>query len=116
MHMLRQHDPRIDLERIKQSRPDNGCAQGICRIGVVGCESAPHPTPEGQASMSASRAQRVPVRSKSTPRSFYASSLTSLMRPGIAVLAHTRRAHPSLPVLMITGGHSEAAKTWCRRC
>ena len=35
--------------------------------------------------------------------------------PGIAALAHTRRAHPSLPVLMITGGHSEAVATWALR-
>ena len=35
--------------------------------------------------------------------------------PGIAVLAHTRRAHPSLPVLMITGGHSEAVALWALR-
>ena len=35
--------------------------------------------------------------------------------PGIAVLAHTRRAHPSLPVLMITGGHSEAVAIWALR-
>ena len=35
--------------------------------------------------------------------------------PGIAVLAHTRRAHPSLPVLMITGGHSEAVAVWALR-
>lgn len=35
--------------------------------------------------------------------------------PGIAVLAHTRREHPSLPVLMITGGHSEALALWALR-
>ena len=35
--------------------------------------------------------------------------------PGIAVLAHTRRAHPSLPVLMITGGHSEGVAIWALR-
>ena len=35
--------------------------------------------------------------------------------PGIAVLAHTRREHPSLPVLMITGGHSEAVALWALR-
>ena len=35
--------------------------------------------------------------------------------PGIAVLARTRRAHPSLPVLMITGGHSEAVALWALR-
>ena len=35
--------------------------------------------------------------------------------PGIAVLAHTRRAHPGLPVLMITGGHSEAVAIWALR-
>ena len=35
--------------------------------------------------------------------------------PGIAVLAHTRRAHPSLPVLMITGAHSEAVVLWALR-
>jgi hypothetical protein len=27
MHVLRQHDPRIDLERMKQPRPGDGCAQ-----------------------------------------------------------------------------------------
>ena len=35
--------------------------------------------------------------------------------PGIAVLAHTRHGHPSLPVLMITGGHSEAVAIWALR-
>ncbi len=35
--------------------------------------------------------------------------------PGIAVLTHTRRAHPSLPVLMITGGHSEGVAIWALR-
>ena len=35
--------------------------------------------------------------------------------PGIAALAHTRRTHPSLPVLMITGGHSEAVALWALR-
>ena len=35
--------------------------------------------------------------------------------PGIAALADTRRAHPSLPVLMITGGHSEAVAVWALR-
>ena len=35
--------------------------------------------------------------------------------PGIAALAHTRHAHPSLPVLMITGGHSEAVAIWALR-
>ena len=35
--------------------------------------------------------------------------------PGIAALADTRRAHPSLPVLMITGGHSEAVAIWALR-
>ena len=35
--------------------------------------------------------------------------------PGIAVLAHTRRAHPNLPVLMITGSHSEAVALWALR-
>ena len=35
--------------------------------------------------------------------------------PGIAVLTHTRRAHPSLPVLMITGGHSEEVAIWALR-
>ena len=35
--------------------------------------------------------------------------------PGIAALAHTRHAHPSLPVLMVTGGHSEAVAIWALR-
>ncbi len=35
--------------------------------------------------------------------------------PGIAVLAHTRREHPGLPVLMITGAHSEAVAIWALR-
>lgn len=35
--------------------------------------------------------------------------------PGIAALAHTRREHPGLPVLMITGGHSEAVAIWALR-
>ena len=35
--------------------------------------------------------------------------------PGIAALAHTRRVHPSLPVLMITGGHSQAVAIWALR-
>ena len=35
--------------------------------------------------------------------------------PGMATLAHTRHSHPSLPVLMITGGHSEAVAIWALR-
>ena len=35
--------------------------------------------------------------------------------PGIATLAYTRHAHPSLPVLMITGGYSEAVALWALR-
>ena len=35
--------------------------------------------------------------------------------PGMAALAHTRREHPGLPVLMITGGHSEAVALWALR-
>jgi AraC-like DNA-binding protein len=34
---------------------------------------------------------------------------------GIDALAHTRREHPSLPVLMITGCHSEAVAIWALR-
>lgn len=35
--------------------------------------------------------------------------------PGMAALTHTRRSHPGLPVLMITGGHSEAVAIWALR-
>jgi two-component system, response regulator YesN len=35
--------------------------------------------------------------------------------PGIAALACTRQAHPSLPILMITCGHSEAVALWALR-
>jgi AraC-like DNA-binding protein len=35
--------------------------------------------------------------------------------PEIAALAHTRREHPCLPVLMITGCHSEALALWALR-
>lgn len=34
---------------------------------------------------------------------------------GMAALAHTRHVHPSLPILMITGGHSEAVAIWALR-
>jgi len=34
---------------------------------------------------------------------------------GIDALIHTRRTHPSLPVLMITGHHSEALAIWALR-
>ena len=34
---------------------------------------------------------------------------------GMAALAHTRHAHPGLPVLMITGGHSEVVAIWALR-
>jgi AraC-like DNA-binding protein/CheY-like chemotaxis protein len=34
---------------------------------------------------------------------------------GIEALTHTRRMHPSLPVLMITGHHSEALAIWALR-
>ena len=35
--------------------------------------------------------------------------------PGINALTHTRREHPSLPVLMITGCHSETVAIWALR-
>jgi two-component system, response regulator YesN len=35
--------------------------------------------------------------------------------PGMAALFDTRRAHPGLPVLMITGFHSEAVALWALR-
>ncbi len=35
--------------------------------------------------------------------------------PGMAALAQIRCTHPSLPVLMITGGHSEAVALWALR-
>ena len=35
--------------------------------------------------------------------------------PGMAALAQIRCTHPSLPVLMITGGHSEAVAIWALR-
>ena len=35
--------------------------------------------------------------------------------PGMNALADTRRAHPGLPVLMITGCHSEPAALWALR-
>ncbi|WP_309681911.1 response regulator transcription factor [Polaromonas sp.] len=35
--------------------------------------------------------------------------------PGMAALARTRREHPGLPVLMITGCHSEAVALWALR-
>jgi AraC-like DNA-binding protein len=35
--------------------------------------------------------------------------------PGIDALVHTRRAHPSLPVLMITGSQSQAVAIWALR-
>jgi len=35
--------------------------------------------------------------------------------PGINALADTRRKHPSLPVLMITSGHSEPLALWALR-
>ena len=35
--------------------------------------------------------------------------------PGVKALTHTRRAHPGLPVLMITGRHSEAVALWALR-
>ncbi len=35
--------------------------------------------------------------------------------PGIIALADTRRTHPSLPVLMITGCHSDAMTLWALR-
>ena len=34
---------------------------------------------------------------------------------GLAVLAQIRRAHPVLPILMISGGHSEAVAIWALR-
>ena len=34
---------------------------------------------------------------------------------GMAALTHIRHAHPSLPVLMITGGHSELVAIWALR-
>ena len=36
-------------------------------------------------------------------------------RPWRTPGTHTRHAHPSLPVLMITGGHSEAVAIWALR-
>lgn len=35
--------------------------------------------------------------------------------PGLIALAHTRRRHPRLPVLMLTGFHSEAVALWALR-
>ncbi|HEY3046214.1 MAG TPA: response regulator, partial [Polaromonas sp.] len=35
--------------------------------------------------------------------------------PGIDALTHTRHAYPSLPILMITGCHSEAVALWALR-
>ena len=35
--------------------------------------------------------------------------------PGLVALAHTRRHHPKLPVLMLTGFHSEAVALWALR-
>lgn len=35
--------------------------------------------------------------------------------PGLIALAHTRRHHPRLPVLMLTGFHSEALVLWALR-
>ena len=35
--------------------------------------------------------------------------------PGMAALADTRRSHPGLPILMITGDHSEAVAIWALR-
>ena len=35
--------------------------------------------------------------------------------PGMAALTYIRRSHPGLPILMITGGHSEAVAIWALR-
>ena len=34
---------------------------------------------------------------------------------GMAALTYIRRSHPSIPILMITGGHSEAVAIWALR-